>query len=68
MGLSKEALEGKTIYEAWSDDIAQVIEPHYVSALVGETTVSEVLLGDKSTSNSPCPCAIAKGRSSPAWS
>ncbi len=62
MGLSKEALEGKTIYEAWSDDIAQVIEPHYVSALVGETTVSEVLLGDKIYQQFTLPVRDSEGQ------
>jgi PAS domain S-box-containing protein len=46
-GLSKEMLEGKTIYEAWPPEIAQAIEPQYVSALVGETNVVEVPFDNK---------------------
>ncbi|RMF48861.1 MAG: PAS domain S-box protein [Chloroflexota bacterium] len=46
-GLSKEMLEGKTIYEAWPPEIAQAIEPQYLSALIGETTVTEVPFDNK---------------------
>mgnify|MGYP005843522807 CR=1 FL=1 len=46
VGLSKE-MEGKTIYEAWPSEIAQALEPQYISALVGETRVTEVPFGGK---------------------
>ncbi len=45
-GLSKD-MEGKTIYEAWSSEIAQALEPQYISALVGESRVTEVPFGGK---------------------
>ncbi len=45
-GLSKD-MEGKTIYEAWPPEIAQALEPQYISALVGETKISEVPFGGK---------------------
>ncbi|MCS6870067.1 MAG: GAF domain-containing protein, partial [Anaerolineae bacterium] len=46
-GLSKQAIEGKTIYEVWSPEVTQAVEPQYVSALVGETTVTEIALDSK---------------------
>ncbi|MCE7949066.1 MAG: GAF domain-containing protein [Chloroflexi bacterium CFX4] len=45
-GLSKD-MEGKTIYQAWSSEVAQALEPQYISALVGETRVTEVPFGGK---------------------
>jgi PAS domain S-box-containing protein len=42
IGLSKEALEGKTIWEAWPPETCAMIEPHYRAALAGRTTSREV--------------------------
>ncbi|MGI0494421.1 PAS domain-containing sensor histidine kinase [Alkalinema pantanalense CENA528] len=41
-GLSKEQLEGQTIWEAIPSDVAHQIEPFYRAALAGETTVTEI--------------------------
>jgi len=43
LGLSKEALEGRTIWERFAPQTCRQIEPVYRAALAGETTVSEVL-------------------------
>lgn len=43
LGLSKEALEGRTIWERLAPETCRQIEPAYRAALAGETTVSEVL-------------------------
>jgi PAS domain S-box-containing protein len=42
IGLSKEALEGKTVEEAWPPEARAIIEPHYRAALVGTTTTVEM--------------------------
>lgn len=42
IGLSKKALEGKTLGEAWPPETRAIIEPHYRAALVGTTTTVEV--------------------------
>lgn len=41
-GLSKEQLEGKTIWEAVPSEVATYIEPFYRAALAGETVVTEI--------------------------
>lgn len=42
VGLSREALEGKTIYEAFPLETAALIEPLYRAALAGESTTFDV--------------------------
>jgi PAS domain S-box-containing protein len=42
IGLSKQALEGKTLGEAWPPDTCAIIEPHYRAALAGTMTTVEV--------------------------
>jgi PAS domain S-box-containing protein len=42
IGLSKKALEGKTLEEAWPPETCAMIEPHYRAALVGKMTTVEV--------------------------
>jgi PAS domain S-box-containing protein len=42
IGLSKEALEGKTIWEALPPDTCAIIESHYRAALAGEARIYEV--------------------------
>jgi PAS domain S-box-containing protein len=42
LGLSKEALEGKTIWEALPPHTCAIIEPHYRATLAGEARVYEV--------------------------
>jgi PAS domain S-box-containing protein len=41
-GLSKEALEGKTLWEAWPPDICAVLDPYYRAALAGTAASFEV--------------------------
>ena len=43
LGLSKEAMEGSTIWERFSPVTCRQIEPGYRAALAGETTLTEVL-------------------------
>jgi len=42
VGLSKEALEGRTIWEVFSADISEMLEPVYRTALAGKSTVEEI--------------------------
>ena len=42
VGLSREALEGRTIFEAFPPETVAVIEPHYRAALDGLTTTWDV--------------------------
>jgi PAS domain S-box-containing protein len=42
VGLSSEALEGKTIWEVFPDDLCRVLEPRYRSALEGNQVKFEV--------------------------
>ena len=42
VGLSREALEGKTIYEAFPTETSALIEPLYRAALAGESTTFDV--------------------------
>ncbi len=42
VGLSKELLEGKTIWEVWPPEVREVIIPHCRAALAGTPTVTEV--------------------------
>jgi PAS domain S-box-containing protein len=46
-GLSKELLEGKTIWELLPPDICEQIEPSYREALAGNANVTEVTFGDR---------------------
>ena len=47
VGLSKEMLEGLTIWEALPPDTVQIIEPHYRAALAGEPHVFEAAFGGR---------------------
>lgn len=40
-GLSKESVEGKTLWDAFTPEICEVFEPAYRAALAGETTIFE---------------------------
>ncbi len=42
IGVSKELLEGKTIWQVWPAQICHIIEPYYRAALAGETNAFEV--------------------------
>ena len=46
-GLSKEQLEGKTIWESLPPDLCSIIEPLYRQALAGESTTAEYFYGDR---------------------
>lgn len=46
-GLSREALEGKTIREVFPKDTCDILEPHYQAALAGEASVFEVEFAGK---------------------
>ncbi len=46
-GLSKEYLEGKTLREALGDDVADILDFHYQSALEGKPSQTEVAFGEQ---------------------
>ncbi|NJL69218.1 MAG: PAS domain-containing protein, partial [Microcoleus sp. SM1_3_4] len=41
VGLSKELMEGKTIWEVFPEEFCGAVEPNYRAALAGETVVTE---------------------------
>ncbi len=47
VGLSKELMEGKTIWEVFEPDFCAAVEPNYRAALAGETVVTEFTYGDR---------------------
>jgi PAS domain S-box-containing protein len=47
VGLSKELMEGKTIWEVFEPDFCAAVEPNYLAALAGETVVTEFTYGDR---------------------
>ena len=47
IGLSKEQLEGKKIWELFSSEIGEILEPYYRAALEGSTSILEVLYTDR---------------------
>lgn len=47
VGLSKELMEGKTIWEVFEPDFCSGVEPNYRAALAGETVVTEFTYGDR---------------------
>lgn len=47
VGLSREMLEGKTIFDVFPDNAAADVEPHYRAALAGATTTSDVPWGGR---------------------
>jgi len=47
VGLSKELMEGKTIWEVFPVDFCAAVEPNYRAALAGETVITEFTYGDR---------------------
>ncbi|WP_190759849.1 PAS domain S-box protein [Microcoleus sp. FACHB-68] len=47
VGLSKELMEGKTLWEVFPPATCEFLEPMYRAALAGNTTVSEMPYGDR---------------------
>ncbi|MEP0752154.1 PAS domain S-box protein [Trichocoleus sp. Lan] len=47
IGLSKELMEGKTLWEVFPPDTCETVEPMYQAALAGAMTVSEIPYGDR---------------------
>ncbi|MEG3847704.1 PAS domain S-box protein [Microcoleus sp. herbarium19] len=47
VGLSKELMEGKTIWEVFEPDFCSAVEPNYRAALAGETVVAEFTYRDR---------------------
>lgn len=47
IGIFKELLEGKTIWEAFPPETYEILEPKYRAALDGKSTVFEVTYGNK---------------------
>ncbi len=41
-GLTKEMLEGRTLWEVFPPDFSEILEPHYRAALAGQTRVFEM--------------------------
>jgi PAS domain S-box-containing protein len=48
VGLSKELMEGKTIWEVFPPEFCGAVEPNYRAALAGETVVTEFTYSDRS--------------------
>jgi PAS domain S-box-containing protein len=46
-GLSKEMVEGKTIWEVFAPDTCEILEPHYRAALAGRQNVFEILFAGR---------------------
>jgi signal transduction histidine kinase len=46
LGLTKEAVEGHTLSEAFPSVLTETLEPHYLSALAGVTTSFELMHGE----------------------
>ncbi|MEG4234414.1 PAS domain S-box protein [Microcoleus sp. Pol11C3] len=47
VGLSKQLMEGKTIWEVFEPDFCSAVEPNYRAALAGETVVTEFFYSDR---------------------
>lgn len=47
-GLSREQIEGKTIWEVWSPEFCSIIEPIHRQVLAGTATIAEISYGDRS--------------------
>lgn len=47
VGLSKELMEGKTIWEVFEPDFCAALEPNYRAALAGETVVTEFIYRER---------------------
>jgi|GEM_PF-753274 len=47
LNLESNALTGKTIWEAWPSQTAQLLEPIYRAALVGKASVTEIQFADR---------------------
>ncbi|QIR35292.1 PAS domain S-box protein [Tolypothrix sp. PCC 7910] len=47
VGMTKEQLEGHTLWETVPPEISTVLEPPYRAALAGETTIFELCFGDR---------------------
>ena len=48
VGLSKELMEGKTIWEIFPPEFCGGVEPNYRAALAGETVITEFIYSDRS--------------------
>lgn len=46
VGMTKEQLEGHTLWETVAPETSAVLEPHYRAALAGETTIFELSFGE----------------------
>ena len=46
-GLSREMLEGRTIWEVFAPDTCEILEPHYRAALAGTPNVFEIPFADR---------------------
>lgn len=55
IGLSKQLLEGKTIWQTFPEDFCKTVEPHYRKALVGEGSTFEVTYADRTFSVETLP-------------
>lgn len=62
VGLSREALEGKTIWEAFPPETAALIEPLYRAALAGESTTYDVPYAGRIFTQRLAPVVSRSGR------
>jgi PAS domain S-box-containing protein len=61
VGLSKEALEGRTIWEVFSPDVAKALEPVYRTALEGISSVEEISLRGNTYLRQAVPVSDERG-------
>ena len=61
IGVAKELLEGKTIWQVWPAQICHIIEPYYRAALAGETNAFEVQYDNRVFSLHTLPVKNDKG-------
>jgi PAS domain S-box-containing protein len=61
IGVAKELLEGKTIWQVWPRQICHIIEPYYRAALAGETNAFEVQYDNRVFSLHTLPVKNDKG-------
>src|SRR5262245_15732384 len=61
VGLSKEIIEGRTIWDAFSPEVSRLLEPVYRAALAGETVVEEVTIADRVFVRQAVPVSDERG-------
>ncbi|HKZ85583.1 MAG TPA: GAF domain-containing protein [Anaerolineae bacterium] len=61
VGLSKEMLEGKTIWEIFPADVVEILEPRYRAALAGQASAFEVSFAERTYALHALPIRDERG-------